>query len=94
MPHFQISAFPTLVHCIASLRSANWYATWIAATFRFTTSAEILAVIFIVTIFSRWLSMSNMHVLRRVQPSHSTLKIDIDVSSFRGPFPSAVHAHN
>ena len=34
-----------------------------------------------------------MHVLQRVQPLHSTSKIDIDVSSFRCSFPSTVHAH-
>lgn len=34
-----------------------------------------------------------MHVLQRVQPLHSTSKINIDVSSFRCSFPSTVHAH-
>jgi hypothetical protein len=38
-------------------------------------------------------NVSDMHVLQRVQPLHSTSKIDIDVSSFRCSFPSTVRAH-
>lgn len=85
-PHFQISAVSTSLHCIVTILGLPCDLP--AATFRLNDMRRDSGSILFFQLFIE----HELHVLRRVLPLHPASKIDIDVSSFRCSFLSAVHA--